>query len=119
MLPVYLSHFPAGCSSNQLIHFGQELVRQYFGPMMDVNDIEPPSDFPLQNINIPIAVFYSPTDPHTDPEDINMLQASLTNVKGLHIEQVPEFDHIDFVWGINAWDLVYRKIIELDRINTT
>lgn len=113
MLPIYFCRFPAGCSVNQLVHFGQEFERKYYGPMMPCNDFlcATPPNFPLERVNSSALLFYSPTDPHTPRVNIQTLQDHLPNAP-LKIRVVPEFNHIDFIWGKNAWNLVYKFIVE-------
>lgn len=119
MLPVYLCHLPAGCSVNQLIHFGQELQYKYFGPMMQNILDKPPRDFPLHKISAPISIHYSPTDPHTNTLDIDKLKSKLQNV--IDVQEINDviFDHVDFIWGIHSHEIVYSRIYKLlKNINT-
>lgn len=109
MLGVYICHFPVGCSINQLVHFGQLYVHQYMGPMMKTFTSPIPEDYPLNKITIPLQYFYSPTDPHTNPIDVKIFLSKIPDPVDVHV--VPEFDHIDFNWGINAHILVYPKIV--------
>lgn len=120
MLSVYLCHLPAGCSVNQLIHFGQELQHKYFGPMMRKFLSKPPIDFPIGKITAPISIHYSPTDPHTNPTVIDKLTTKLTNV--IDVQEITDvvFNHVDFIWGIHAHEIVYTRIDELlNHLSTT
>lgn len=102
MLPVYLCHLPAGCSVNQLIHFGQEYKHKYFGPMMAHFRSKIPNDFPIKKITAPVSIHYSPTDPHTNPDVINKLVSMLPNV--IERQEINDvvFNHVDFIWGIQG-----------------
>lgn len=113
MLPIYLCHLPAGCSVNQLIHFGQELQHKYFGPMMHHFFSKPPDNFPIQKITATISIHYSPTDPHTNPTVIEKLTKKLTNV--IDVQEINDviFNHVDFIWGIHAHEIVYTRIDKL------
>lgn len=113
MLPVYLCHLPAGASINQFIHFGQEVNRKYFGPMIQNKLGKTPKDFPIHQITAPISIHYSPTDPHTNPLDIEKLRLNLQNV--INIQEINDvtFNHVDFIWGSYTHEIVYSRIYEL------
>jgi len=113
MLPVYLCHLPAGSSINQFIHFGQEVARKYFGPMIRNILGKTPKDFPIHRITAPISIHYSPTDPHTNTLDIEKLRSNLQNV--IDVQEIIDvkFDHVDFIWGAHAHEIVYSRIYKL------
>lgn len=113
MLPVYLCHLPAGTSINQFIHFGQEVDRKYFGPMIQNKLSKTPKNFPLHRITAPISIHYSPTDPHTNTLDIEKLKSNLRNV--IDVQEINDvtFDHVDFIWGAYTHEIVYSRIYKL------
>lgn len=79
------------------------------------NSSEPvPEDFPLDKITAPLSIHYSPFDSFTDPKDMNRLISKLINVSDLHVQVINDtlFNHADFIWGINAADLVYSDVIK-------
>lgn len=110
MLPVYLCHFPAGCSINQLIHYGMLAVRDYFGPMLNSINQTPLPEFPLDKITATITIHYSKTDTHTPLPNIEKLNSKL-KCSSMHVIGTP-FNHLDYMVGINAYKAVYCKIIE-------
>lgn len=113
MIPVYFCHFPAGCSSKQFWHFGQELHCNYFGESVDMKPPgcpKPSPSFNLSSITTALSVFYSPTDPHTHPIDVDMFQKSVPNAQ-LALIELKEFSHLDFVWGKRAVVDVYNPMI--------
>lgn len=69
MLPVYFTNFPAGASTKQFVHYGQEINSQKFrkfdyGIVNNLNrykSTEPP-DYNISNITAPVALFYSDND---------------------------------------------------------
>lgn len=69
VVPVYTSNTPAGASTKQLIHYGQEINSANFqkfdyGLLNNLNrygSAEPPS-YNLNQITAPIALFYSEND---------------------------------------------------------
>lgn len=114
MLPTIRCHNPAGSSTTQFLHYGQLIKFDYFGRRMK-NSSEPvPEDFPLDKITAPLSIHYSPVDSFTDPKDMNRLISKLINVSDLHVQVINDtlFNHADFIWGINAADLVYSDVIK-------
>ncbi|XP_031633178.1 lipase 1-like [Contarinia nasturtii] len=117
MLPVYLCHYPSSCSANQLIHFGQEMELNYFGPMMHSIGSKTPKEFPIDKVTAPISIHYSTADPHTHSLDIKKLQLNLPNV--VDVQEIKGFNHLDFLWGIHTHEIVYSRIYQLLKNHTT
>lgn len=44
-------------------------------------------------------------------QDVAALQGKITNLKGSY--EVKAWNHLDFIWGVDAATLVYKPIIEL------
>lgn len=114
MIPVYANHFPAGASSKQFWHFGQEIHCNYFGELVEM---PPPmcTAHPLPNFNLglittPITVFYSPTDPHTSQIDMETLHRRLSQ-SNVAMISIRDYSHIDFIWGKNAATDTYDRLI--------
>lgn len=110
MVPVYFCHFPAGCGINQLIHYGLEVLRDYFGKMMQSLLDLTTDDFPFENISALITIHWSIFDTHNPEDDIKKLISKLKNVRSQKIEV--EFNHVDYMWGTHANETVYSHIIE-------
>ncbi|KYM84892.1 Lipase 3 [Atta colombica] len=110
LLPMILSHDPAGASTKTLIHFGQEIesgkFRQFdYGReknLLIYNATEPP-DYNLTNIKVPIGLFYADNDWLADSLDVKKLYNSLlSNIFDLYRVPLPKFNHLDFIWGKDA-----------------
>ncbi|XP_023303354.2 lipase 3 [Lucilia cuprina] len=120
MLPVILGHAPAGAATKQMQHYGQLKrsghFRQYdYGWIRNhwrYNSITPP-DYNLANVKAKVALHYSINDWLATPEDVEKLHQRLPNVVGKFKVNYDEFNHLDFVWGINAQDLLYNKMLKL------
>lgn len=69
-----------------------------------------PGNFTLKNVSTAVLLFYSPTDPHTNPLDIETLQSHMPNK--IDVRVVPQFDHIDFIWSMTACKIVYPQILD-------
>lgn len=76
--------------------------------------LEIPPDFPLHRITAPISLHYSPVDSFTNPKDIERLIPQLNGTKYLYVQTVDEikFNHVDWIWGIRANELVYSVILD-------
>ncbi|XP_047122208.1 lipase 3-like [Schistocerca piceifrons] len=120
MLPVLLAHTPAGASSKQLIHYGQEIksgrFRQYdYGMMGNIQrygSIAPP-DYDLSKVTAKVALHYSNNDWCADVQDVDRLYKQLPNCIGRFLVTQDTFNHLDFMWAIHARDLVYNKVVSL------
>lgn len=100
------------------MHYGQEVnsghFRQYdhgrIGNLIHYKRISPP-DYNLNNVIAPIAVYYAKDDWLAVVKDTERLLKSLPNVVHNYLVPHKKFNHIDFLWGIDAPFLVYDEII--------
>nr|CAD7418550.1 unnamed protein product [Timema poppensis]CAD7418902.1 unnamed protein product [Timema poppensis]CAD7419384.1 unnamed protein product [Timema poppensis] len=122
MLPVILGHTPAGASTRQIIHYGQEVKSGYFrqydhGSLENVlkyGSLDPP-DYDLSKVNAPVALHYSNNDWLASPTDVDALESELPNVIGKFLVPLDQFNHIDYLWAIDAKTLVYDTVISIMR----
>jgi len=123
MLPVMVGHTPAGASTKQIIHFSQlnrsGKFRQYdFGyikNMMKYGSLSPP-DYHLERVTAKVAIHYSTNDWLADPRDIEKLHQKLANPIGKFLVDDHEFNHLDFVWGIDARPFCYERVVTIMRL---
>uniref|UniRef100_A0A8C3QKN4 Partial AB-hydrolase lipase domain-containing protein n=1 Tax=Cyanoderma ruficeps TaxID=181631 RepID=A0A8C3QKN4_9PASS len=99
----YIGHYPAGTSVQNVIHWHQENVEKY-------NQTAPPV-YKIEEIKIPIAVWSGGQDKFADPKDMAKLLPRITNL--IYHEHFPIWGHLDFIWGLDATEKMYLKIIEL------
>lgn len=118
LLPVILAHV-SGIATNQLIHFGQIInskrFRQFdYGPIKNYIKYKrfTPPDYHLENVKVPVAVYYSENDWLVTPKDIPTLFEKLPNLVKTYLVPHKEFNHIDFLWGTDASILVHQEILE-------
>lgn len=122
MLPVILGHTPAGSSTKQLLHFAQlkssghfrQFDFGYFENYRRYRRFSPP-DYPLEKVVAKVAIHYGANDWLTVPADIERLELALPNTIGKFLVKFSEFNHLDFVWGIDARELVYNKVVQVMR----
>ncbi|GIY12033.1 gastric triacylglycerol lipase [Caerostris darwini] len=119
-LPVYVSHTPAGASTKSIIHFAQMVNSKKFqkfdygkkGNLLEYNQTTPPEYYP-ENITTKVALFWSENDKLADPIDVHLLEKRLPNMIYSTPVKLKEFNHLDFVWGVNASTLVYEGVLTL------
>ena len=117
-LSVYVSHTPAGTSVQNMLHWGQGVLRNNvthfdYGKkenMKKYNQTFPPAYVPPYNLKMPIALYHGKNDWLVQPDDYEHLKKISNLVRQKYIAG---FQHLDFLWGINAAKEVYSDIIEL------
>uniref|UniRef100_A0A0K2THP6 Lipase n=1 Tax=Lepeophtheirus salmonis TaxID=72036 RepID=A0A0K2THP6_LEPSM len=122
LLPIILGHEPGGTSTRTLIHFAQEINDDKFqkfdhGKAKNVifyNSTVPPQYDVKKSVKVPVALLWSDNDWLADPSDVYWLKEQLSNVL-IKFYEVPlkKFNHIDFLWGLDADKLVYPVILDL------
>lgn len=116
--PVYMTHTPAGTSAQNMVHFGQLIdhgefkwhdygfIKNLFhyrstrAPLYDVSKME-----------VPTVLFWGGKDTLADPDDVHAMIPKLKNLRGNYFH--PDMDHLDYIWGLNAPELIYEPIIRM------
>ena len=62
-------------------------------------------------MNVPIAVCSAGQDLLADPQDVDLLLSKLSNL--IHHKEIPNYNHLDFIWAMDAPQEVYNEIISL------
>lgn len=74
-----------------------------------------PPFYELENMKAPLAAWYGGKDWISAPEDVNITLPRITNM--VYKKYIPEFVHFDFLWGMQAYEHVYKEILELMKKN--
>ncbi|KAF5306002.1 hypothetical protein FQR65_LT07495 [Abscondita terminalis] len=119
LLPVIMGHTPAGASTRQIYHYTQELNSRKFekydyGPLKNIalyNTIRPPS-YVIEKITAPVYLHYSINDFLSSDIDVKRLQTRLPNVIDAILNPDSKFNHVDYLYGINAKKVLYEPLIE-------
>uniref|UniRef100_A0A8D8Z601 Lipase n=1 Tax=Cacopsylla melanoneura TaxID=428564 RepID=A0A8D8Z601_9HEMI len=123
VLPLILAHTPAGASSKQLTHYSQLMkldrtFQQYdlgwLGNWRKYGQLRPPS-YQLNNVKVPVALFYSNNDWLAPGEDVDVLSRKLPNVIGKFRVPLKRFNHLDFMWAIDVKTLLYDDVVKVLR----
>lgn len=120
MLPVVLGHSPAGASTKQMQHYGQLKQSGHFRQFDHgwirnywiYNSVTPP-EYNFANVGNKVALHYSQNDWLATPLDVEHLHLQLPNVVGKFLVSYPNFNHLDFVWGVDARELLYDRVLRL------
>ncbi|NWH80905.1 LICH hydrolase, partial [Piaya cayana] len=115
---MYAAHSPAGTSVQNIIHWHQVIYANQFQAydygskenMKKYNQTTPPA-YNIEKISIPTAVWSGGEDKFADPKDMAKLLPRITNL--IYHEHFPSWGHLDFIWGLDATEKMYLKIIEL------
>ena len=71
-----------------------------------------PPAYNLAELDIPTALFTGGHDWLADPMDVQTL-VSYINHTVIYFNSTSHYEHLDFIWGVNAATIVYDTIIEL------
>ncbi|NXY83754.1 LIPK Lipase, partial [Alcedo cyanopectus] len=115
---VYLSHAPAGTSVQNIIHwlqgFQSGALRAYDGGniynSLHYRQLGPPL-YDVKNMKVPTAIWSAGDDNLADPQDIALLLSQVTNL--IHYKAIPHWNHIDFILGLDAVEVLYQEIIDM------
>ncbi|EDW64196.1 lipase 3 isoform X1 [Drosophila virilis] len=126
MLPVVVGHAPAGASTKQMQHFAQVRrsgdFRQFdYGWLRNhwhYNSINPPA-YKLESVKAKVALYYSQNDWLAQPTDVEALRRRLPNVVSHYLVDYPEFNHLDFIWGVDARELLWDRMLQNMRSHDT
>uniref|UniRef100_A0A8D2J3C1 AB hydrolase-1 domain-containing protein n=1 Tax=Varanus komodoensis TaxID=61221 RepID=A0A8D2J3C1_VARKO len=112
---VYAAHVPAGTSVQNMIHWKQvntvkpnANIRHNI--ILHYNQIQPP-EYNVSDMNVPIAIWSGGEDWLSDPEDVEILIPKLKHLK--YAKFIPEWNHLDFVYGLDARNKMYNDIIKM------
>ncbi|KAM7330107.1 lipase member N [Alexandromys fortis] len=118
-LDVYMSHAPTGTSIQNILHIKQlyrsDEFRAYdWGSeaenMKHYNQSRPPI-YDLTAMKVPTAIWAGGHDVLITPQDVARILPQVTNLR--YFKLFPDWNHFDFVWGLDAPQRLYSKIIGL------
>ncbi|KAJ8730362.1 hypothetical protein PYW07_017400 [Mythimna separata] len=118
MLPLFRAHAPAGASVRQVSHYGQtirfEAFRRYnFNSVQNwavYGRVNPPV-YNLKSVTAPAYLHYGFSDHEVHYKDLLLLAEELPNVQGVYKVERDSFNHYDFIWGIDARDMLYERTL--------
>ncbi|KAL6475168.1 hypothetical protein MHYP_G00162080 [Metynnis hypsauchen] len=96
-IPMYITHSPAGTSVQNMVHWTQLTPPQY-----NVKDMK-----------VPTVLWSGGQDILANPRDIAMLLTQIPNL--VHHHRIEHWGHLDFIWGLDAPNMMYNELIKLMR----
>eukprot|EP00201_Polytomella_parva_P004498 CAMPEP_0175078932 /NCGR_PEP_ID=MMETSP0052_2-20121109/24488_1 /TAXON_ID=51329 ORGANISM="Polytomella parva, Strain SAG 63-3" /NCGR_SAMPLE_ID=MMETSP0052_2 /ASSEMBLY_ACC=CAM_ASM_000194 /LENGTH=306 /DNA_ID=CAMNT_0016349099 /DNA_START=482 /DNA_END=1399 /DNA_ORIENTATION=- len=141
-LPQNLNFTPAGTSVSNMAHWAQSVRLKLLNGMsyydfgsncgVQINrrptcneqaygSVVPPK-YDLTKIRKPnfLALFFGGQDRLATPMDDEFLLESLWPGVVQSIQRDPDYEHLDYIWGKNAPERVYDKVIEIiEQVNTS
>ncbi|KAH0623579.1 hypothetical protein JD844_006493 [Phrynosoma platyrhinos] len=117
-IDVYAAYAPAGTSVQNIIHWKQALTGgklQAFDYGQRENQIyynqATPPEYDVTLMNVSTAVWNGGEDWLSGPMDVDALIPKIKNL--IFHEFIPEWNHLDFLFGLDAPEKVYYKILDL------
>lgn len=116
-----LRYDPGGTSVNNMIHWQQEVKSGKFQThdygsdenMIFYNQSTAP-EYDLTQMTGPKTVIFSgANDALADPQDVALIVEKVPSTTLLQSTVIPGFAHLDFVWGLDAYSLLYPQILSL------
>ncbi|XP_042314718.1 lipase member M-like [Sceloporus undulatus] len=118
---VYTAHFPDFTSVKNILHFGQSAKTgkfRYFDygckNKEKYNQTSPPF-YNIEAMTVPTAVWIGANDWVSRPKDNAELVPRITNL--IHFKRFSDWNHWDFLWGLDAPQRLYAEVIDMMRRN--
>ena len=121
MMPSVDGHAMAGTSVNTMVQFAQNYEAGQTFQAFDYGQQEnlqrygssKPATYDLKQVTAPVNIFYSKNDKVIHYLDVLWLSSKLGNLKSLNLISDTKFNHMDYLWGINAKEVLYDQFIPL------
>ncbi|XP_057164554.1 lipase member M isoform X2 [Ursus arctos] len=116
---VYVAHTLAGTSVQNILHWSQTMNSgelRAFDWGSETKNLEKgnqptPIRYKVRDMTVPTAMWTGGQDWLSNPEDVKMLLSEVTNL--IYHKNIPEWAHVDFIWGLDAPHRMYNEIIHL------
>ncbi|KAJ8675723.1 hypothetical protein QAD02_011509 [Eretmocerus hayati] len=106
----------AGFNPDQLDQIAYDSFQNYdYGVRINwkVYRTPKPPTYDLSKVQVPIAVFWSRNDWLVGGQDVKRFYSEIPIKIGIHEVEHKKFNHFDFLWAVNATNLVYTKVLDI------
>ncbi|XP_011359914.1 lipase member M [Pteropus vampyrus] len=116
---VYVAHSLSGTSVQNILHWSQAMNSgelRAFDWGSETKNLEKgnhptPVRYRVRDMTVPTAMWTGGQDWLSNPEDVKTLLYEMDNL--IYHKNIPEWAHVDFIWGLDAPRRVYNEIIHL------
>ncbi|XP_059332904.1 lipase member M-like [Ammospiza nelsoni] len=116
-LDVYTSHYPDGTSVKNIMHWAQVIKSGEFKAFDYGSENraryhqDTPPLYPLEEMPVPTAVWSGGQDWAADWRDVLQLLPRISHL--VTYTHIPDWNHWDFVWGLDAPGRLYSSMLSL------
>ncbi|NXF95836.1 LIPM Lipase, partial [Eubucco bourcierii] len=116
-LDVYTAHFPDRTSVKNIIHWiqvrrsGEFKAFSYGSENQARYHQETPLSYQVEKMPVPTVLWSGGQDWVADLKDIHLLLPRITHL--VAYTDIPDWNHWDFIWGLDAPGRLYSRILEL------
>lgn len=97
-----------------LINSGRFQHYDYKEQNMAIYNTPVPPDYPLQVIRgLDLRLFYGTKDTLMAKRDVERLADYLRYSNTVQVTQIRDFNHVDYIFGSNVTEILYRPVIDI------
>lgn len=120
-LGTILRYDPGGTSVNNMLHWAQEVKSGLFqahdyGSQQN-QQFYGQATAPVYNLSAmrgpPTYVFSGQRDALADPQDVALIVEQVPSSVLLQSVVIPSYAHMDFVWGLDAYSVLYPQVLSI------
>ncbi|XP_045521514.1 lipase 3-like [Pieris brassicae] len=119
LLPVFMNNLGTGTSWKTAVHFAQEVMAggkfqqfDYGSNNQRVYDSDTPLEYDLSKITLPVILVWAENDLLSSEKDVKSLYEKLPPTTKIYKIPDPNFNHLDYLWAIEAPKLLNDKVME-------